>query len=304
LEIAQWQCEKQSLCQCISSFENTSRIESLEVKQRNEMTRVFLVDAFTAQAFAGNPAAVFLLDGSPSDEWLLSMTREFGCEAAFLSSKPQQTNFGLRFFTSSGEDLFCGHGTLSSAHVLYEQGLVADDARIAFDTVSGPFSARRITTGIELDLPAEIALPMPPPAELLNGLGQTDYTVRFVGKNRMDYLVRLESEREVWALRPNFEVLKQVDCRGVIVTAQANPNQSYSVVSRFFAPAGGALEDHATGSAHCALAPYWTEQLGINPILAHQASPRGAALEMEMAQSRVLLRGQAVTVMQGTCRTV
>ena len=274
------------------------------------MIRVFLVDAFTAQAFGGNPAAVFLLDDSPrSDGWLLAMTREFGCEAAFLSPTPHQANqFALRFFTSSGEDLFCGHGTLSSAHILYEQGLVAPDARIAFDTVSGPFAARRLETGIELDLPAEIALPVPPPAELLNGLGQTDFTVRFVGKNRMDYLVRLDSEYEVRALRPNFEVLKQVDCRGVIVTAQADPdqadpNQPYAVVSRFFAPAGGTLEDHATGSAHCALAPYWTEQLGINPILAHQASPRGAALEMEMAQSRVLLRGQAVTVMQGTCRS-
>jgi predicted PhzF superfamily epimerase YddE/YHI9 len=267
------------------------------------MISVFLVDAFTAQAFGGNPAAVFLLDDSPrSDDWLLAMTREFGCEAAFLSPRPQQTNFGLRFFTSSGEDLFCGHGTLSSAHILFEQGLVAPDARIAFDTVSGPFAARRLGTRIELDLPAEIALPVSPPAELLQGLGQTDHTVRFVGKNRMDYLVRLESEREVRALRPEFEVLKQVDCRGVIVTAQADPNQPYVVVSRFFAPAGGILEDHATGSAHCALAPYWSEQLGINPISAHQASPRGASLEMEMAQSRVLLRGQAVTVMQGMCR--
>jgi predicted PhzF superfamily epimerase YddE/YHI9 len=269
------------------------------------MTSVWLVDAFTSQAFGGNPAAVFLLDDLPcSDEWLLAMTREFGCEAAFLTPMPQKANFRLRFFTSSGEDLFCGHGTLSSAHVLFEQGLVANDARIAFDTVSGPFSARKVATGIELDLPTEIALPVAPPAELLSGLGLTEPSVRFVGKNRMDYLVRLGSEREVRALRPAFEVLKHVDCRGVIVTAQADPNQPYAVVSRFFAPAGGIFEDHATGSAHCALAPYWTEHLGASPIVAHQASPRGAALEMEMARSRVLLRGQAVTVMQGTCRTV
>jgi PhzF family phenazine biosynthesis protein len=267
------------------------------------MISVFLVDAFTAQAFGGNPAAVFLLDESRPDEWLLAMTREFGCEAAFLTPTPDRANlFKLRFFTSSGEDLFCGHGTLSSAHILYEQGLVAPDAQIAFDTVSGPFAARRLGTGIELDLPAEIAQPVPPPAELLTGLGITDFNIRFVGKNRMDYLVQLGSEQEVRALRPDFEILKQVDCRGVIVTAQADPNQAYTVVSRFFAPAGGILEDHATGSAHCALAPYWTEQLGINPIMAHQASPRGANLEMETAQSRVLLRGQAVTVMEGKCR--
>jgi predicted PhzF superfamily epimerase YddE/YHI9 len=267
------------------------------------MISVFLVDAFTAQAFGGNPAVVFLLEDSRPDEWLLAMTREFGCEAAFLTPTPQQANqFKLRFFTSSGEDLFCGHGTLSSAHILYEQGLVTPDARIAFDTVSGPFAARRLGTGIELNLPAEIAQPMPPPAELLTGLGQTKHSIRFVGKNRMDYLVQLGSEHEVRALRPDFEVLKLVDCRGVIVTAQADPNQAFAVVSRFFAPAGGILEDHATGSAHCALAPYWTEQLGINPILARQASPRGANLEMEMAQSRVLLRGQAVTVMDGKCR--
>jgi predicted PhzF superfamily epimerase YddE/YHI9 len=261
------------------------------------MTSVTLVDAFTAQAFGGNPAAVFQLGDAPrSDAWLLAMTREFGCEAAFLSPKPDRANFG--------EDLFCGHGTLSSAHVLFEQGLVADDARIAFDTVSGPFSARKVGPRIELDLPVEIAVPVPPPAELLSGLRQSEHTLRFVGKNRMDYLVQLGSEREVRALRPDFEVLKHVDCRGVVVTAQADPNQPYAVVSRFFAPAGGMLEDHATGSAHCALAPYWTELLGLNSIVAHQASPRGAALEMEMAQSRVLLRGQAVTVMQGTCRIV
>jgi predicted PhzF superfamily epimerase YddE/YHI9 len=269
--------------------------------ERNEMSRVFLVDAFTAQAFGGNPAAVFLLNESRPDEWLLAMTREFGCEAAFLTPTSDKAHFGLRFFTISGEDLFCGHGTLSSAHILYEQGLVAPGTNIAFDTVSGPFAARRLGTGIELNLPAEIALPETPPAELLTGLGPTDHTIRFVGKNRMDYLVHLGSEHEVRALQPNFEVLKQVDCRGVIVTAQADQNRDYAVVSRFFAPAGGILEGHATGSAHCALAPYWTEQLGINPILAHQASPRGANLEMEMAQSRVLLRGQAVTVMEGKC---
>jgi predicted PhzF superfamily epimerase YddE/YHI9 len=268
------------------------------------MVSVFLVDAFTAQVFGGNPAAVFLLgDSTCSDDWLLAMTREFGCEAAFLRPSPQQTNFGLRFFTTSGEDPFCGHGTLSSAHVLFEQGLVADGARITFDTVSGPFSARRAGASIELDLPAELAVPVQPPAELLSGLGRSEHTVRFVGKNRMDYLVQLDSEREVRTLRPELELLKQVDCRGVIVTAQADRAQPYSVVSRFFAPSIGIDEDHATGSAHCALAPHWTERLGPSAIVAHQASPRGAAIEMQMAQARVLLRGQAVTIMQGTCRT-
>jgi predicted PhzF superfamily epimerase YddE/YHI9 len=269
------------------------------------MVRTFLIDAFTAKAFGGNPAAVFLLDDSPyTDDWLVSMTREFGCEAAFLSPNPQPGHFGLRFFTTSGEDPFCGHGTLSSAHVLFEQGMVASDSRIAFDTVSGPFSARKVGPSIELDLPAEIAVPTPAPAELLRSLGPREHTVRFVGKNRMDYLVQLDSERELRALEPDFEVMKQVDCRGVIVTAQADSNQPYAVVSRFFAPGIGILEDHATGSAHCALAPYWTQHLGSKAIPAHQASPRGAAIEMELAESRVLLRGQAVTVMQGTCRTV
>jgi predicted PhzF superfamily epimerase YddE/YHI9 len=266
------------------------------------MTNVYLIDAFTANAFGGNPAAVFLLSDSPhSDEWLLAMTREFGCEAAFVSPKPQPANFGLRFFTSSGEDPFCGHGTLSSAHVLFEQGLVAGDARIAFDTVSGPFSARRVGEAIELDLPAEIAVPATPPAELLAGLGPTNHIVHFVGRNRMDYLVQLGSETEVRSLRPDLDVLKHVDCRGLIVTAQADSGQPYAVVSRFFAPAIGILEDHATGSAHCALAPYWSQHLGGRAMLAHQASPRGAAIEMEMAGSRVSLRGRAVTIMQGTC---
>jgi predicted PhzF superfamily epimerase YddE/YHI9 len=269
------------------------------------MVSVFLVDAFTAHAFGGNPAAVFLLGNSqPSDDWLVAMTREFGCEAAFVSPKEQPDHFGLRFFTANGEDPFCGHGTLSSSHVLYEQGLVAADARIAFDTVSGPFAARKTPTGIELDLPAEIAVPVDPPTELVKGLGTTEHTVRFVGKNRMDYLVRLDSESQVRALRPDFEVLKQVECRGVIVTAPADPNQPYAVVSRFFAPAIAIPEDNATGSAHCSLAPYWTEQFGTGAIKAHQASPRGASIEMELSHSRVLLRGQAVTIMQGTCRAI
>jgi predicted PhzF superfamily epimerase YddE/YHI9 len=268
------------------------------------MISVYLVDAFTAQAFGGNPAAVFLLtDSSRSDDWLVAMTREFGCEAAFLSPKPETANYGLRFFTSSGEDPFCGHGTLSSAHVLFEQGLVAGNIRIVFDTVSGPFSARKVGAAIELDLPAEIAVAAPPPAELLTGLGATEYSVGFIGRNRMDYLVQLGSEGEVRALRPDLEVLKRVDCRGVIVTAQADPGQPYAVVSRFFAPAIGIPEDHATGSAHCALAPHWSERLGPNAMPAHQASPRGAAIEMEIAGSRVLLRGQAVTIVQGTCNT-
>jgi predicted PhzF superfamily epimerase YddE/YHI9 len=266
------------------------------------MIRVFLVDAFTTHAFGGNPAAVFLLDGSlRSDEWHLAMTREFGCEAAFVSPRPKHGNYGLRFFTTSGEDPFCGHGTLSSSHILYEQGFVTEDTRTVFDTMSGPFSARRIGTGIELDLPAEVALPAATPPELVGGLGPTEYTLHFVGKNRMDYLVRLGSEREVRALRPDLEVLKLVDCRGVIVTAEADPGQPYLVVSRFFAPRIGIPEDHATGSAHCALGPYWAEQLEINPILAHQASPRGATLGVEVDGSRVLVRGQAVTIIEGTC---
>ncbi|MGH9661857.1 MAG: PhzF family phenazine biosynthesis protein, partial [Bryobacteraceae bacterium] len=187
----------------------------------------------------------------------------------------------------------CGHATLASAHVLWEEGHLGTGAQARFHTLSGLLTADRRGEWIEMDFPALPVEATAPPAGLLEALGATG--VRFVGHNRMDYFVELESEESVRALRPDPRSLTRVGLRGVIVTARGS---DYDCVSRFFAPGAGVDEDPVTGSAHCALGPYWGERLGKSELVAYQASARGGVVRVRMEGARVKIGGQAVTVLR------
>ncbi|MCA1733715.1 MAG: PhzF family phenazine biosynthesis protein [Acidobacteria bacterium] len=256
--------------------------------------QIFQVDAFTREPFTGNPAAVCILPAGSTEERFQEIAREMNlAETAFVA--PRGEEFGLRWFTPSVEVDLCGHATLASAHVLWESGLLPQDREARFQTLSGLLVARRAGDRIELDFPAEPPEESLPPAGLLEALGIE--TAVFVGRNRLDHLIEVENEEVVRAISPDFRRLAGVAGRGAIVTAPSADSR-FDFVSRYFAPAVGVDEDPVTGSTHCCLGPWWSERLGKGVLSAWQASPRGGALEVEPRGERVLIRGQAVTVLR------
>ncbi len=257
--------------------------------------RIIQVDAFTDRPFAGNPAAVCILPTAAEPAWMQNVAREMNlAETAFLV--PRNGEYDLRWFTPAVEVDLCGHATLASAHVLWEDGLLKTTAQARFHTKSGLLTADRHDSWIELDFPTTIASPAQPPPGLIDALGVKP---RFVGRSRFDYLVEVDSESTVRGLEPDLNALARVDARGVIVTSQADKKSEYDFVSRFFAPQAGVPEDPVTGSAHCALTPYWSAKLGKQELVAYQASARGGVVRVRLNGERVRLGGQAVTVLRG-----
>ena len=256
--------------------------------------RLLQIDAFSDKPFRGNPAAVCLLDRERDAEWMQSVAAEMNlAETAFLL--PANGGYSLRWFSPIIEIDLCGHATLASAHALWEENAIPAAETAKFHTRSGVLTAKRIENGwIELDFPATPPQPMDTPPGLLEALGVKS---RYVGKTRFDYLVEVESAGVVRNLEPDHAKLKKLPMRGIMVTARGDGD--YDFVSRFFAPGAGIEEDPVTGSAHCALAPYWSPILGKSEFLAYQASPRGGVLRVRLAGDRVKLGGRAITVLRG-----
>src|SRR5688572_13160584 len=245
------------------------------------------VDSFTNRPFAGNPAGVCILPTAASEAWMRDVAREMNlAETAFLV--PRRGGYDLRWFTPSVEVDLCGHATLASAHVLWEDGHLEPNAQARFHTKSGLLTADRRDAWIELDFPATPAAPADAPPGLSEALGATP---QFVGRSKFDYLVELDDEATVRRLDPDLGAVARVKARGVIVTSRADTGK-YDFVSRFFAPQSGVPEDPVTGSAHCALAPYWSARLGKKELMAFQASARGGELRLRLEGDRVRLGGQ------------
>lgn len=261
--------------------------------------RYFVVDAFTSRPFAGNPAAVVLLDRWRPDPWLQNVAMEMNlAETAYLVPNP--IGYDLRWFTPKVEVDLCGHATIASAVALTRLGRLADGSSVAFSTRSGVLGAARRGSRIELDFPALVAEPCAPPAGLSEALG---VTARAVARGKFDYLIEVESAAAVRGTAPDFRRLLAVGCRGVIVTARAD-EPGYDFVSRFFAPAVGIDEDPVTGSAHCLLAPYWAAKLGKTAMVGYQASARGGTVSVELRGDRVALGGEGVVFASGEIEAV
>jgi len=260
--------------------------------------RIAQVDAFASRPFSGNPAAVCILPAPAhqGERWMQDVAREMNlAETAFLH--PENEGYRLRWFTPTVEVALCGHATLASAHVLWEEGRLPPGRQARFHTQSGLLTADRRGDWIELDFPATPPAPVRPPPGLAAALGE-GITPRWVGRSKFDYLVEVDSEQMVRALAPDISALEQVEARGIIVTSRATTG-GYDFVSRFFAPRAGVPEDPVTGSAHCALTPFWSERLDRTEMTAYQASPRGGVIRVRLAGDRVMLAGQAVTVVRG-----
>jgi PhzF family phenazine biosynthesis protein len=256
--------------------------------------RIYQVDAFTGKPFGGNPAAVCLLEESRDEVWMQNVAREMNLsETAFLQRS--EDGFNLRWFTPAAEVELCGHATLASAHTLWETEELGSEEQARFHTLSGLLTADRRGEWIEMDFPATPDEPASALPGLLEALGVEP---KYVGRNVFDYLVEVESEDVVRGARPDFGLLGTLPVRGVMVTSVADAGE-YDFVSRFFAPAVGINEDPVTGSAHCCLGPYWSRRLGKAEFLAFQSSNRGGVVKVRVEGDRVLLGGQAVTVIQG-----
>ncbi|MGO4538431.1 PhzF family phenazine biosynthesis protein [Paenibacillus sp. 2TAB19] len=266
----------------------------------SEGIELYIVDAFTNEPFRGNPAAVCLLDQERDESWMQLVAAEMNLSETAFAVAPTagQSDYGLRWFTPKAEVDLCGHATLAAAHQLWQTGRLAGDAEARFQTKSGLLTARREGEWIAMDFPSEPPAAEEVPEELIQALGLIP---RFAGRNRMDYFIEVDSEETVRTLKPDFAMIARLQARGVIVTSRsdADTGKDYDFVSRAFYPAIGVNEDPVTGSAHCALAPYWAKRLKKDELAGYQASERGGIVRVKPSGDRVYLLGQAVTVLNG-----
>ena len=250
------------------------------------------VDAFTDQPFAGNPAAIFITDAPRDEVWMQAVAREMNLsETAFLH--PVAEGFNLRWFTPTTEVDLCGHATLASAHALWQLGHLQKDGAVRFHTRAGTLGAERDGDWIWLDFPATPPTLVENSESLTDALGSEPL---FTGKTTFDYLVELPTESQVRCLDPDLAAIERLPARGLIVTAKAG---DFDFISRYFAPAYGIPEDPVTGSAHCALGPYWQARTGRSEFTAYQASRRGGVVRVRIIGERVQLGGQAITTVKG-----
>jgi PhzF family phenazine biosynthesis protein len=253
--------------------------------------RIYQIDAFSSKLFEGNPAAVCPLDRWLPDNIMQSIAQENNlAETAFYVGKDGQ--YQIRWFTPANEVDLCGHATLAAAHVLFRLHGVAKSP-VTFQSRSGPLKVFREDNLLTLDFPAQVGAPCETPPEMIEALGATPRECY----RAMDYMAVFESEDEITKIRPDFRRLKDLQLRGVIITARGNTSD---FVSRFFAPNCGIDEDPVTGSAHCTLAPYWAQRLGKTTLSARQLSNRTGALRCRVDGDRVFISGPTVAYMEGT----
>ncbi|KAF8012281.1 hypothetical protein BT93_I0423 [Corymbia citriodora subsp. variegata] len=293
-----------------------------------KLVQYSVVDAFTGTAFKGNPAAVCILEEEREEEWLQAVAREFNfSETCYLTrasgselAGELSPRFRLRWFTPVEEVDLCGHATLAAAHILLTSGMVDSDT-IEFMTLSGILTAKRVPEMKSSDISKiqggdvpgiwiELNFPVVPIAEdddaerissvskVLNGTSIIE--IKKTAKD--DHFIVIPSAKEVEEFQPQFEEIQRCPGGSIIITGLAQPDSGFDFVSRSFAPKFGLNEDPVSGSAHCSLAPYWSEKLGKNELVAYVASSRGGVVKvcLDEQNQRVALRGKAVTVMRGS----
>ena len=259
-------------------------------------TPLFQVDAFASGPFTGNPAAVCLLERPADPAWMQAVAAEMNLsETAFVHplDGDDPGRFGLRWFTPTVEVELCGHATLASAHVLWDTRRLAPDTAVRFETRSGTLTASRSGDEVELDLPADPVTPSEPEPGLLDAVGLADAEA---SRGRVGWLLEVADAHMVRTARPDFSRLAAFDI--AVLTAGAD-DPAYDFVSRCFGPKFGIDEDPVTGSAHCALGPYWAERLGRDQLTGYQASARGGIVRVRVGGDRTSLGGRAETVTRG-----
>ncbi len=260
--------------------------------------KIYQVDAFTNDKFKGNPACVCVLpEGYAANEkWMQALAAEMNLsETAFVQAQADG-KFSLRWFTPTTEVDLCGHATLATSHILWQEGLLEKNKAALFDTLSGRLTVKLIGSLMEMNFPIDSLKACKQPVGLEMALGAPTVATYEAG---LDLLVELESEAAVAELQPSIQQIAQIPVRCVIVTAQAHKDSDVDFVSRVFGPQVGIDEDPVTGSAHCSLTPYWAEKLGKTKMKARQVSQRGGDISVELLDNRVNVSGEAVTIFRG-----
>ena len=253
-----------------------------------------IINTFTEEAFKGNPAAVCYLNEEKDPNWMQAVAKEINVPTtAFIRSLNNE--YSLRWFTPTTEIPICGHGTLASSFFFWFLGFVDKEKSITFHTKSGVLKAQLIDDWVQLQFPAILEEKVVVPDLLIKALGVEPV---YVGKNKLDYLVEVESEDIVRNLKPNIDLITQLPVRGVIVTSQSSTNE-LDFISRFFSPAQGIIEDYVNGSSHCCLGPYWKNKLHKTDFIAYQASERGGIIKVRVLDENVLLCGKSITIFDG-----
>ncbi|MCA9242280.1 MAG: PhzF family phenazine biosynthesis protein [Planctomycetales bacterium] len=256
--------------------------------------KIFTVDAFTDRNFAGNPAAVCFLNDNLDDELMKNIAAEMNLsETAFV--KKEDGEYNLRWFTPKIEVQLCGHATLAAAHLLWEEGLLPKDEDAKFNTLSGQLFVKNIDGEYEMNFPATEVKESVYNSELVNALGVEP--VKFAETEHI-YIVELANDDGVFSASPDFNALSNMDKFGAIITAKSS-DERFDFISRYFVPAKGINEDPVTGSAHCALGPYWSQKTGKEKFSAYQASLRGGGMKIKLDGDRIFLTGRAVTFLKG-----
>lgn len=257
--------------------------------------KVYQIDTFTDVPFKGNAAAVCILEKDYNDSILKNIAMEMNLsETAFLR-QVSDNEFNLRWFTPEVEVSLCGHGTLASAHLLWENKMVEENNVINFNTLSGILTAKKKKEWIELDMPKGNLRKSDGDKFLLDSL---EIVPKSIYEDEIVYLLEFNNEEEIIKLNPDFNLLQKARKEEIIVTSISN-NENYDFVSRFFGPSIGVDEDSVTGSAHCYLAPYWGERLNKYEVLGFQASRRSGNVKCKLDGNRVLIQGKAITVLGG-----
>lgn len=254
----------------------------------------YQADAFTDQAFKGNPAAICFLKEPLPDETLQAIAAEnFLPETAFVL--PLKKGYSLRWFSPEVEIPLCGHATLATAHVMWSEDMAPENEALHFHTLIGELMVTKESEWLHLNFPGfkEQAIDVNPLLEDSIGL-----KVKHLCRMHHFILIEVDNANDIPALQVKMEILKNFD--PVIVTAQAPPDSPYDFISRMFGPSIGIPEDPVTGSAHCCLGPYWASRLGKTTMLAYQASPRGGEVKVQIIGDRIQLSGKAVTVIKGS----
>jgi len=257
---------------------------------------IYQVDAFTTEPFRGNPAGVCILEAEMPDVWMQNVAMEMNLsETAFII--PDKDFFTIRFFTPEAEVPLCGHATLSTAHIIFEQGIIKEEAELRLLSKAGELTIRKSGSWITMNFPAYDLEPIETPDIMKDILGIRPVEVYMTGHGWT--FVLMNSEHEVRSLKPDFKLMKNSGFGDMIVTAPSD-DKNFDFCVRCFVPALGIDEDPVTGSAHCSLVPFWHKKSGRREFVSHQVSKREGVLKVALAGDRVEISGQARTIIAGT----
>jgi PhzF family phenazine biosynthesis protein len=276
--------------------------ESQTLESSNRAMDFYVIDAFANEMFRGNPAAVCVVPEFPAEQLMQKLAAELNISETTFVVPRSAGNYDIRWFTPAVEVDLCGHATLASSHVLWNELKATDAESITFNGKCGKLVAKKEGGVISINLPAYITHEIALVPEISLCIGCT--SVLGLHQANDDWMVEVPSPADVKSLRPDMRLIKLLPCRSLIVTARGEEGSEFDFVSRFFGPKGGVDEDPVTGSAHCKLSTFWAARQGKTKFTAYQASPRGGVLQVQLEGDRVWLSGEAVTVYTGRFRSL